>query len=160
MKQTCEFRFATENDTALILTFIKALAEYEKMLGEVEATEETLREWIFEKHTAQVFFAVLEGKEIGYALYFYNFSTFTGRGGLYLEDLFLLPEYRGMGFGKQIFKKLAQLALEQGCRRMDWSVLNWNAPSIAFYRSLGAVPMEDWTAYRLTGEALRDLAQR
>ncbi len=152
------FRVAQETDTALVLEFIRDLADYEKMLDQVVATEETLREWLFVQKRAEVFFALAEGKEVGFALFFYNFSTFLGRGGLYLEDLYVKPEYRKNGVGKAILKKLAQTAVERGCGRVEWWCLNWNRPSIEFYRSLGAEPMKEWTVYRLTGEALRNLS--
>ena len=152
-------RFATENDCALILHFIRDLAEYEKMADQVVASEELLREWIFEKQKAEVLFVCEEGKELGFALIFHNFSTFLGRAGIYLEDLFVLPEYRGNGYGKALLKKLAQIAVERGCGRLEWSCLDWNSPSIDFYRSLGAIPMDDWTTYRLTGETLKKLSE-
>ena len=152
------FRFAQVADCGLVLEFIRALAVYEKMLDEVVATEELLREWIFEKKKAEVFFACEDGKEIGFAVFFHNFSTFLGRAGLYLEDLFVLPEHRGKGYGKAMFKELARIAVERGCGRMEWWCLDWNTPSIDFYRSLGAVPMDEWTVYRLTGDTLTSLA--
>jgi len=152
-------RFATENDCALILHFIRDLAEYEKMADQVVASEELLREWIFEKQKAEVLFVCEEGKELGFALFFHNFSTFLGRAGIYLEDLFVLPDYRGKGYGKALLKKLAQIAVERGCGRLEWSCLDWNSPSIDFYRSLGAIPMDDWTTYRLTGETLKKLSE-
>ena len=152
-------RFATENDCALILHFIRDLAEYEKMADQVVASEELLREWIFEKQKAEVLFVCEEGKELGFALFFHNFSTFLGRAGIYLEDLFVLPYYRGKGYGKALLKKLAQIAVECGCGRLEWSCLDWNSPSIDFYRSLGAIPMDDWTTYRLTGETLKKLSE-
>ena len=152
-------RFATENDCALILHFIRDLAEYEKMADQVVASEELLREWIFEKQKAEVLFVCEEGKELGFALFFHNFSTFLGRAGIYLEDLFVLPEYRGKGYGKALLKKLAQIAVERGCGRLEWSCLDWNSPSIDVYRSLGAIPMDDWTTYRLTGETLKKLSE-
>lgn len=157
--KTCMFRFAQEKDTALILYFIKELAKYEKMLDDVVATEEILKEWIFEKGKAEVIFALEDGKEVGFALFFHNFSTFLGRSGLYLEDLFVKPEFRGKGYGKALLKKLAQIAVERGCGRFEWSCLDWNKPSIDVYLSLGAQPMEDWTVYRLTGEALAKMAE-
>lgn len=157
--ETCIFRFAQEKDTALILYFIKELAKYEKMLDDVVATEEILKEWIFEKGKAEVIFALEDGKEVGFALFFHNFSTFLGRSGLYLEDLFVKPEFRGKGYGKALLKKLAQIAVERGCGRFEWSCLDWNKPSIDVYLSLGAQPMEDWTVYRLTGEALAKMAE-
>lgn len=153
------FRFATENDCALILHFIRDLAEYEKMADQVVASEELLREWIFEKQKAEVLFVCEEGKELGFALFFHNFSTFLGRAGIYLEDLFVLQEYRGKGYGKALLKKLAQIAVERGCGRLEWSCLDWNSPSIDVYRSLGAIPMDDWTTYRLTGETLKKLSE-
>ena len=153
------FRFAAEEDTAKILYFIKTLADYENMLDEVIATEELLREWIFEKKKAEVIFAVEDGKEVGFALFFHNFSTFLGRAGLYLEDLFVMPEYRGKGCGKAILKELARIAVERGCGRMEWWCLDWNRPSIDFYLSMGAEPMSDWTVYRLTSETLKRLAE-
>ena len=157
--ETGMFRFAQEKDTALILYFIKELAKYEKMLDDVVATEEILKEWIFEKGKAEVIFALEDGKEVGFALFFHNFSTFLGRSGLYLEDLFVKPEFRGKGYGKALLKKLAQIAVERGCGRFEWSCLDWNKPSIDVYLSLGAKPMDDWTVYRLTGEALAKMAE-
>ena len=149
-----QFRNATENDCALILEFIKALAEYEKMSDDVVATEELLREWIFEKQKAEVIFALEDGREVGFALFFHNFSTFVGKAGLYLEDLFVKPEYRKRGHGKALILELARIANERGCGRMEWSCLDWNQPSIDFYLSLGAKPMNEWTTYRLSGDAL------
>ena len=153
------FRFARPEDSALILRFIQGLAEYEKMTDEVVATEELLREWIFEKGKAEVLFAVADGTEVGFALFFHNFSTFLGRAGIYLEDLFVLPEYRGRGYGKALLKRLAAIAVERGCGRLEWSCLDWNAPSIAFYKSMGAAPLDEWTVYRLTGETLQRAAE-
>ena len=153
------FRYAEEADAALILEFIKELAEYEKMSADVVATEELLKEWIFEKHKAEVVFALDGEKEVGFALFFHNFSTFLGRSGIYLEDLFVLPEFRGKGYGKGLLKILAKITVERGCGRLEWCCLDWNKPSIDFYRSLGAIPMDEWTTYRLTGETLKNLAQ-
>ena len=153
------FRYATETDSALILEFIRELAKYENMLDEVVATEELLREWIFEKKKAEVIFALEDGKEVGFALFFHNFSTFLGRAGIYLEDLFVKPEYRGKGYGKGLLKKLAQIAIERGCGRLEWWCLDWNKPSIDFYLSLGAEPMDEWTTYRIAGETLDKLAR-
>jgi GNAT superfamily N-acetyltransferase len=153
------FRKADEGDCALILEFIKGLAEYERMADQVVATEELLREWIFEKKKAEVIFPCVDGKEVGFALFFHNFSTFLGRAGLYLEDLFVLPEYRGLGIGKATLKELARVAVERGCGRFEWWCLDWNQPSIHFYKRLGAVPMDEWTTYRVTGEALKELAE-
>ena len=159
MNSTLSFRNATPDDTGLILSFIKALAVYEHMLDDVVADEALLREWIFEKQKAEVFFAVADGREVGFALYFHNFSTFVGRAGIYLEDVFVLPEYRGNGYGKAILKRLAAIAVERGCGRLEWACLDWNKPSISFYLSLGAQPMSDWTVYRLSGDAMKKLAE-
>ena len=153
-----EFRRAEEKDAALILRFIQELAAYEKLDGQVVATEELLREWIFEKGKAEVLFPVEKGVEVGFALFFHNFSTFLGRAGLYLEDLYISPKYRGKGYGKATLQKLAQIAVERGCGRLEWSCLDWNQPSIDFYLSLGAEPMEEWTVYRLSGEKLSRMA--
>lgn len=154
-----EFRYAERKDIGLILDFIKKLAKYEKMSDEVVATEEILTEWLFEKEKAEVLFAVIDGKEVGFALFFHNFSTFLGRAGLYLEDLYILSEYRGRGYGKQVLQKLAKIALERDCGRLEWWCLDWNKPSIDFYLSLGAEPMKDWTVYRLAGDTLNHLAR-
>ena len=153
------FRNAEKNDINLILSFIKELAEYEKMSADVVATEALLEEWIFEKKIAEVMFVMEEEKEVGFILFFHNFSTFLGRGGIYLEDLYVKPEYRGKGYGKALLKRLAQIAVERECGRLEWSCLNWNQPSIDFYLSLGAIPMSEWTVYRLTGETLKRLAE-
>ena len=157
MRQELTCRFAARKHTPLILKFIRELADYEKMLDEVVADEKTLEEWIFDRQKAEVLFAVAEGKEVGFALFFHNFSTFLGRAGIYLEDLFVQPEYRGRGYGKGILKKLAAIALERGCGRLEWWCLDWNKPSIDFYLSLGAEPMSDWTVYRIAGDTLRKL---
>ena len=154
-----EFRFAERRDTALILQFIKDLAEYEMMADLVVATPEMLEEEIFEKRKAEVLFVMENGREVGFALFFHNFSTFLGRAGLYLEDLFVLPEFRGKGYGKATLKKLAQIAVERGCGRFEWWCLDWNRPSIDFYLSLGAEPMSEWTTYRIAGEKLLKLAE-
>lgn len=143
----------------MILAFIKALADYEKMSDQVVATEELLKEWIFEKEKAEVLFVCEGEKEVGFALFFHNFSTFLGRAGIYLEDLFVLPEYRGRGYGKALLKELAQITVERGCGGLEWACLDWNQPSIDFYRSLGAVPMDEWTTYRLTGDTLLEMAK-
>lgn len=158
MVNDVEFRFAKESDVKTILYFIKELANYEGMKDEVVATEELLHEWIFEKEKAEVIFAVLNGKEIGFALFFHNFSTFLGRAGIYLEDLFVLPEYRKNGYGKAILHQLAKIAIERGCGRLEWCCLDWNKSSIDFYLSLGADPMDEWTVYRLTGDTLINMA--
>ncbi len=159
MENKLTFRYAVRKDIPLILQFIRDLAEYEKLLDEVVADEATLEEWIFDQKKAEVIFAMKEGKEIGFALFFHNFSTFLGRAGLYLEDLFVLPEYRGKGYGKQILQKLAAIAVQRKCGRLEWWCLDWNQSSIDFYLSLGAEPMSDWTVYRISGDTLQDLAQ-
>ena len=153
------FRFATKEDASKILFFIKQLAIYEKMENEVVATTQLLEEWIFEKKKAEVIFAIEEEKEIGFALFFHNFSTFLGRSGIYLEDLFVLPEYRGKGYGKGLLKELAKITVERGCGRLEWCCLDWNKPSIDFYLSLNATPLNDWTIYRLTGDSLNKMAE-
>ena len=157
---SCTFRPAVSGDEALILSFIRALADYEKMSGQVVATPELLREWLFEKQKAEVIFALAGGREVGFALFFHNFSTFLGRAGVYLEDLFVLPEERGKGYGKALLKELARIAVERGCGRLEWACLDWNRPSIDFYtKKMRAVPMDEWTVYRLTGETLLEAAQ-
>ncbi|MFI3313006.1 MAG: GNAT family N-acetyltransferase [Eubacteriales bacterium] len=152
------FRNAIPGDEATILSFIEKLAEYEHMSDDVIATPELLHDWLFEKKVAEVVFAVEDGKEVGMALFFHSFSTFLGRGGIYLEDLFVLPEARGKGYGKGLLRHLAQLTKARGCGRLEWCCLDWNQPSIDFYLSLGAVQMEEWTTYRLTSDALHNLA--
>ena len=159
MNTDLSFRIAQKKDTPLILYFIKELASYEKMSNDVIATEDILNHWIFEEKKAEVFFAVENGIEIGFALFFHNFSTFVGKAGLYVEDVYIKPEYRKKGYGKAIFKKLAQIAVERGCGRMEWTCLNWNKPSIDFYLSMGAVPMSEWTVYRLTQDKIHKLAE-
>lgn len=159
MVEKLTFRNAERKDTSLILEFIKKLADYEKMLDEVVADEATLEEWIFDKEKAEVIFALEDGKEVGFALFFHNFSTFLGRAGIYLEDLYVEPECRGKGYGKALLKKLASIAEERGCGRFEWWCLDWNKPSIDFYTSLGAKPMSEWTVYRVDGEELKKLAK-
>lgn len=151
------FRFAERKDVALILQFIKELADYEKLLHEVVATEELLEQWIFDKEKAEVLFAMVDQEEVGFALFFHNFSTFLGRAGIYLEDLYVKPEYRGNGYGKAILKQLAKIAMERGCGRLEWWCLDWNKPSIDFYGSLGAEAMDEWTVYRITGDTLKEM---
>lgn len=159
MENELTFRYAKRTDAALILRFIKALAEYEKMLDEVIADESTIEEWIFDKQKAEVIFAIVEGREVGFALFFHNFSTFLGRAGIYLEDLFVFPEFRGKGYGKALLKRLAAIAVDRKCGRLEWWCLDWNQPSINFYLSLGAEPMSDWTVYRIAGDTLLELAK-
>lgn len=157
-RERLHLRKAERADIPLILELIKELAVYEKMLDEVVATEELLEEWIFQKKTAEAVIGEEEGKTVGFILYFYNFSTFLGRAGIYLEDLYVKPEFRKKGYGKMFLKKLASIAVEQGCGRLEWSCLNWNMPSIEFYQSMGAVPMKEWTVYRVSGDSLINLA--
>ena len=158
--QKTKFRFATEDDVALIIEFIRGLAEYENMTDDMIATEDLLREWIFERKKAEVIFAIEDGVEVGFALFFHNFSTFLGRAGIYLEDLFVKPEYRGRGHGKALITELARITVERGCGRLEWSCLDWNKPSIDFYLALGAKPMDEWTTYRLAGDSLTDLVKK
>ena len=149
------YRFAVREDVPLILAMIRELADYEGLLPEVVATEAVLGEWLFDRRGAEVLFALApDGAEVGFALFFHNFSTFLGRGGVYLEDLCVRPEHRGRGYGKGLLEHLAAIAVERGCGRLEWSCLDWNQPSIDFYRSMGAVPMDGWTVYRLTGDTL------
>ncbi|MBC2004988.1 GNAT family N-acetyltransferase [Listeria booriae] len=153
-----QFRFAAEGDVPLVLRFIKELAEYEGMLDQVAATEEALHEWLFEKEKAEVLIGEYDGESVGFALFFHNFSTFLGRSGIYLEDLYVQPNVRGKGFGKAFLKRLAEIAVERGCGRLEWWCLDWNKPSIDFYLKMGAEAMEDWTVYRIAGETLTKLA--
>ena len=153
-------RDADKKDCGLILSFIKELAEYEKLLHEVEATEETLAQSLFSAEPcAKAIIGEFEGQPVGYALFFTNFSTFTGRPGIYLEDLYVSPNMRGKGFGKSLLAYLAKLAQEKNYTRVEWSVLDWNEPSIQFYRSIGAIPMDGWTVQRLHGQALENFAK-
>jgi GNAT superfamily N-acetyltransferase len=152
-------REAVEEDTLLILQLIKELAEYEKLSHEVVATEETLRNALFgERRFAEALVGEVEGEPAGFALFFHNFSTFLGRPGIYLEDLYVRPEFRGLGLGRALLVYLARVARERGCGRLEWSVLDWNEPAIGFYGRIGAAPVRGWTAYRLTGDALEGLA--
>ncbi|MDV4149821.1 GNAT family N-acetyltransferase [Clostridium sp. AL.422] len=157
--ENLKIRETSDEDCSLILSFIKEIAEYENLSDQVVATEEILKESIFRNNRAEVVIVELDGKAIGYALYFYNFSTFNGRSGLYLEDLFIKKEFRGRGIGKEVFKFLGKKAKEEGCKRMEWSCLDWNEPSIKFYKSLGAVPMDEWTVYRLTEKEINKLSE-
>jgi GNAT superfamily N-acetyltransferase len=160
MRQT-EILPASPADVPVVLGFIRSLAEYEHLTNEVVATEELLRRHLFgAERRAEAVIAREDGEPAGFALYFHNFSTFLGRPGLYLEDLFVLPEKRGRGIGRALLLYLARLAFERGCGRMEWAVLDWNAPAIGFYQSLGAKPLSEWTVHRLTGAALEELADR
>ena len=151
-------RKATSDDTPVIFDLIKKLAVYEKMESEVITSVEELKENIFTHQFSKVLIAEENEKPVGFALYFYNFSTFVGKPGLYLEDLFVEPEYRGKGYGKKLFVELAKIAKAENCGRMEWSVLNWNTPAIDFYKSLQAKPMDEWTVYRLDKKGIADLA--
>ena len=153
-------RMAVEDDTSLILEFIKSLATYEKMLDQVVATEKLLHDCLFVKKQAEVIIGEYKGQAIGFALFFHNFSTFLGKANLYLEDLFVKPEARGLGAGKALLACLAKIAVERDCGRLDWWCLNWNEPSIKFYKQMGATPMDEWTVYRVDGEALPALAKK
>jgi GNAT superfamily N-acetyltransferase len=157
-KNNVMIRKAERQDVSLLLEFIKGIAKYEKMENEVVATPEVLEQEMFDEHRAEAVFAVVDGRKVGFALYFYNFSTFIGHSGLYLEDLFVWPEDRGQGYGKALLLHLVKIAREHHCGRMEWSCLNWNQPSIDFYLSLGAVPMKEWTVYRLDAAALERLS--
>jgi GNAT superfamily N-acetyltransferase len=158
---TISIRAATRDDLDLIFRFICDLAEYERLRDEVHADVETLGGHLFGPHPmAEVLIGEIEGEPRGFALFFHNFSTFEGKPGLYLEDLFVMPEARGSGLGKALLAHLAGIALDRGCARFEWSVLDWNEPAIAFYRAIGAKPMDEWTVQRLDGEALRQLAGR
>ena len=153
-------RTAQKEDAALVLLFIKKIAEYEKMSDQVVATVETLEEFVFDRNAAQVFLAEYEGEPVGFALFFENFSTFIGRTGLYLEDLFVDPDKRGLGIGKALFQAVAAEAERRGCQRMEWTCLDWNTPSINFYRRMGAISMDEWTTYRLAGSAIGEAVKR
>lgn len=152
-------RFAAKQDASLVLRFIKELAVYEKMEQLVVATEADIERLIFEQKAAEVIFICEDGKEVGFALFFHTFSTFLGKTGIHLEDLYVMPEYRGKGYGKALLKKLAQLAVERDCGRLEWSCLDWNTHSIDFYRSLGASQLDNWLDFRLSGDALSKMAE-
>lgn len=153
-------RFAAREDIPAVLGFIRALAAYENMENQVIANEALLETWIFEKKRAKVLLAFEGETPVGFALFFHNFSTWLGRAGIYLEDLFVLPEYRGKGYGKLLLKRLARIAVQRGCGRLEWACLDWNEPAIAFYKAVGAAPLDEWTTYRVTGDALLSLASR
>ncbi len=153
-------RKATIEDSPLILEFIRQLAIYEKLEHQLENTVTSIEKWIFEEKKAEVIFLMVDDKEVGFALYFYNYSTFVGKPGLYIEDIFILPEYRKMGLGKKVLSYLAQKALEEGCGRMEWVCLDWNETSINFYQSLEAKPLSDWIIFRLTEDKIKKLAKK
>lgn len=160
MKPSMRIRPASADDLPLVLRFIKLLAEYERLADEVVATEDILRDELFGPHpSAEVLFAFEADEPVGFALFFHNFSTFKGRKGLYLEDLYVLEEHRGKGIGKALLARLARIAIERNCGRFEWAVLDWNEPAIRFYKALGAVAQDEWTVYRLTGRELEELAR-
>jgi GNAT superfamily N-acetyltransferase len=158
MERNCSIRLALPEDAPVILSLIKELAEYEKLLDQLVVTEETLHTWLFEKKIAETLIAELDGEPVGYALFFHNFSTFLGRAGMYLEDLYVRPEARKNGIGRKLLAAVARAARERGCGRLEWVCLDWNKPSIDFYLSLGARPMDGWTIYRLAGSDIDKLA--
>ncbi len=160
MESKCYIRPAEPHEAGLVLDFIKRLADYEKCADEVLADESTLYHSLFVEHSAEVVFAEEEGTVVGFALFFHNFSTFVGRKGLYLEDLFVLPEKRGRGYGKALLKYLARVAVERNCGRMEWICLDWNKPAIEVYRSIGAIPMDEWTVQRMEEPVLIRFADR
>ncbi len=159
MESQCNIRPAEPHEVGLVLDFIKRLADYEKCADEVVADEATLYHSLFVEHSAEVVFAEEEGTVVGFALFFHNFSTFVGRKGLYLEDLFVLPEKRGRGYGKALLKYLAKVAVERNCGRMEWICLDWNKPAIEVYRSIGAIPMDEWTVQRMDESVLTRFAE-
>lgn len=159
MKSNILIRRAERKDVPLLLDFIRGIARYKKMENEVIALPEVLEREMFDEHRAEAVFVVVDGREVGFALYFYNFSTFIGHSGLYLEDLFVWPEERGKGYGKALLLHLVKIAREHNCGRMEWTCLNWNQPSIGFYLSLGAMPMNEWTIFRLDATALGRLSK-
>ncbi len=160
LNMNLSIRLATPSDTPTIVSFIHELADYEKMRDQVKVTETLLKTWVFEKKTARVLIAMADETPVGFALFFYHFSTFEGRAGLYIEDIYIQEAYRGLGLGKQLFQTLANIALQEDCARIEWSCLDWNTPSIAFYLSLGAKPMNGWTVYRLEKPAFEGLSKK
>jgi len=152
-------RFAKENDAALIVDFIRGLAEYEKMLDKVKITEADIRKYVFEKKMIEVIIGECGGIPAGFVLFFHNFSTFLGRPGIFIEDIFVRPEFRGRGLGGMFFSFIAKIAVERDCGRMEWNCLDWNKPSIEFYKRRGASPMDEWTTYRVAGDGIKKLAE-
>ena len=153
------FRIATENDVGVIMRFIVELADYEKLVHAVTATEELIRKWVFERKMAEVIIANADGEDVGFALFYHNFSTIVGKAGIHLEDLYVRPEYRGKGYGKAMLAYVAPHAVERDCGRLEWWCLDWNKPSIDFYLAIGASQMSEWTTYRLDGEKLERIAE-
>lgn len=154
------FRYADRKDVPMILRFIKSLASYEKMSETVCATEELLKEWLFDRKRAEVLFVMVSGKEVGFSLFYQSFSAYLGRGAIYIDDLYIDPAYRGRGYGKALLKKMAEITLERGCGRLEWCCLNWNQPSINFYRSMGAVSADDHIVFQVFGEALINMTEK
>ena len=158
---TARFRKAEREDTGKILRFIRELAEYQRMAGQVTATVETLEEWLFTRNMAEAFFILGDdANEVGYMLFYHTFSTFLGKAGIHVEDLYVRPEFRGKGYGSAAFREIARIAAERGCERVEWACLDWNKPIIDLSVSLGAVPLDEWTDYRLSGGALKNLAEQ
>jgi len=157
-KEVFTIRTAKKSDSVLILDFIKLLADYEKRLHEVVATEEDIRTTIFERKIAEAVIAEHKGQPAGFAIFFHNFSTFLGKPGIYIEDLFVNPEFRGKGLGKQLFSYIAGIAIDRNCGRVEWTVLTWNEPAINFYNKIGALPKSEWMLYKISGDALEKLA--
>ena len=157
-KENINIRIADGGDTGILLDFIKKLASYENKLDEVVAAESDLHDVLFKQKIAEAIIAELDGEAVGFAIFFYNFSTFIGKPGIYIEDLYVNPEARGKGIGKALFSYIAELALKRKCCRIEWSVLHWNKPSISFYRRLGAEPKDEWVIYKLSGKSLKKVA--
>lgn len=155
-----KIRFASKNDVPLILNFIKELADYENLLDQVVATEDSLMDSLFVKNQAEVIIAEEMDKPVGFALFFHNYSTFLGKANLYLEDLYVIPDYRGKGYGKALLAFLGKVAVERNCERLDWWCLDWNSSSIKFYKEMGAIPMDEWTVYRVEGNKLKELTEK
>ncbi|MGF0033424.1 N-acetyltransferase family protein [Bariatricus sp. SGI.154] len=161
MKETeLTFRYAVKEDVPLILDFIHKLASYEKVPDAVAATKELLEEWIFDKQRAEVLFAMADGKEVGFSFFYQTFPAYLGHGGIYIDDLYIDPIYRGKGYGKVLLQQMAKIALERGCQRLEWCYLNWNQSSINFYLSMGATPLDECTSYRVTGDALVNMLKK
>ncbi len=158
MKQEIVFRYATRQDVSLIYSFIMKLAEYEGMPEAVKASEDMIEEWMFDRNRAEVVFAMLDGKEIGFSLFYESFAAYVGKGGIFIDDLFICPEFRGKGYGKELLKKMAQIALERECGRLEWLCLRENMPSMEFYQHMGAKMSDECVVYRVTGEELNNLA--
>ena len=158
MSSCIQFRMATDKDTATVMRFIRELAEHQRLSHALMATEDSIRKWVFEERLADVVIACDNGEDVGFALYYRNFSTILGRVGIHLEDLYVRPEYRGRGYGKALLGFLASLTVKEGCGRLEWICLDWNRPSVEFYLGIGATPLNEWTTYRLDGEALERAA--